>query len=67
LWPVLISEDSTNFVQYFKYGFAGELLRNNISKEWQLSMVINTDESIFPYHSSGFTATSIIKGMAGRS
>ena len=31
LWPVLVSEDSNNFVQYFKYGFAGELLRNNSS------------------------------------
>ena len=66
LWPVVISEGSTNFVQYFKYGFSGELLRNNISKEWLLSMVINTDESIFPYHSSGFTTTSFIKGKSGR-
>lgn len=64
LWPVVISEGSTNFVQYFKYGFSGELLRNNISKEWLLSMVINTDESIFPYHSSGFTTTSIIKDLS---
>ena len=66
LWPVLISEDSNNFVQYFKYGFAGELLRNNISQEWLLRTVINTDEGVFPYHSNGFTPTSIIKGKAGR-
>lgn len=66
LWPVLISENSNNFVQYFKYGFAGELLRNNISQEWLLSMVINTDESVFPYHSNGFTPANIIKGKAGR-
>jgi glycyl-tRNA synthetase (class II) len=62
VWPILISEDSTSFVQYYKYGFAGELLKNNISQEWLLSMVVNTDENVFPYHSSGFTTTSIIKG-----
>ncbi|KDR10285.1 DNA polymerase subunit gamma-2, mitochondrial [Zootermopsis nevadensis] len=62
LWPVVISKDSNNFVEYFKFGFAGELLKNNICQEWLLSMVMNTDENIFPYHSHGFTR-NIIKDL----
>ncbi|PNF36374.1 hypothetical protein B7P43_G18031 [Cryptotermes secundus] len=64
VWPVLGNKDSTNFIEYFKFGFAGELLKNNIFQEWLLSMVVNTDENIFPYHSHGLTATNIIKDLS---
>jgi hypothetical protein len=57
-----MNKDSATFVEHFKFGFAGELLKNNICQEWLLSMVINTDENIFPYHSHGFTRRNIIKG-----
>jgi hypothetical protein len=62
VWPVLINKNSTSFVEYFKFGFAGELLKNNICQEWLLSMVVNTNENIFPYHTQSFTVRNIIKG-----
>jgi glycyl-tRNA synthetase (class II) len=62
LWPVLINKDSTSLVKYFKFGFAGELLKNNIYQEWLLSMVVNTDENIFPFHSQGVATRDIVKG-----
>jgi glycyl-tRNA synthetase (class II) len=62
IWPVLHNRNSTNFIEYFKFGFAGELLKNNIFQEWLLSMVVNTEENIFPYHSRDLTTTNIAKG-----
>ncbi|XP_069692338.1 DNA polymerase subunit gamma-2, mitochondrial isoform X2 [Periplaneta americana] len=64
--PVLSNKDSTLLVDYYKFGFAGELLKNNIHQEWLLSMVMNTDENIFPYHSNEAKSGNIIKAFPGR-
>ncbi|KAJ9584663.1 hypothetical protein L9F63_020988 [Diploptera punctata] len=57
-------KDSLDLVEYFKFGFAGELLKNNVHQEWMLGVVINADENVFPFHSCKSASRDIIKDFS---